>query len=252
MRTPPTVGSTEDDAFQKLLLEFSGAASKGLSAPEILRLFCRSTRAYFEVSGAYVWYFTAPDQLVGAESDGWMAERFRNARLKTSESPVAGEAIRRKKAVCANSLNSSHSPAAEFNAKSMMAVPVVVFNEVIGAAMFLHASDPGFFDQDYAAKATIMAGQLGSFLEAQRLSAQAREEQRRAGILAEVAQSLHADADLAVLVEAVADRLRALLRTPLLCILVRGTTGFDLWAVATENPTLGMSVRSRHDRKSFD
>src|SRR5439155_13133331 len=110
---------------------------------------------------------------------------------------------------------------------------------------------PGFFDQDYAAKATIMAGQLGSFLEAQRLSAQAREEQRRAGILAEVAQSLHADADLAVLVEAVADRLRALLRTPLLCILVRGTTGFDLWAVATENPTLGMSVRSRHDRKSL-
>jgi hypothetical protein len=116
LRTPPTVGSTEDDAFQKLLLEFSGAAAKGLSAPEILRLFCGSTRAYFEVSGAYVWYFTAPDQLVGAEADGWMAERFRNARLKTSESPVAGEAIRRKKAVCANSLNSSHSPAAEFNA----------------------------------------------------------------------------------------------------------------------------------------
>jgi two-component system NtrC family sensor kinase len=251
LRTPPTVGPTEDDAFQKLLLEFSGAAAKGLSAPEILHLFCRSTRAYFEVSGVYVWYFTAPDQLVGAEADGWMAERFRNARLKTSESPVAGEAIRRKKAVCANSLNSSHSISGEFNAKSMMAVPVVVFNEVIGAAMFLHASDPSFFDQGHSAKATILAGQLGSFLEAQRLSTQAREEQRRAGILAEVAQSLHADADLAVLVEAVADRLRALLRTPLLCILVRGASGFDLWAVATENPTLGLSVRSRHDRKSL-
>jgi len=246
------IGSNDDDAFQKLLLEFSAAATQGLSSPEILQLFCRRTRVYFEVSGAYVWYFTAPDQLLGAEADGSMAERFRNARLKTSESPIVGEAIRLKKAVCANSLNSSrYRVAAEFNAKSMMAVPVIVFNEVIAAAMFLHNTDPAYFDQDHAAKATILAGQLGSFLEAQRLTTQAREEERRAGILAEVASSLHADADMAVLVEAVADRLRSLLRTPLLCILVRGAAGFDLWAVATENPALGISVRSRHDRKSL-
>jgi PAS domain S-box-containing protein len=250
LRAP--VGSSEDDAFQRLLLEFSSAAAKGLSSAEILQLFCRGACSYFEASGVYVWHFTAPDQLVGAEADGWMAERFRNARLKTSESPVAGEAIHRKKAVCANALNTSRYPAAaEFNAKSMMAVPVVVFNEVIGAAMFLHTSDPNFFNPDCAAKATILAGQLGSFLEAQRLSAQAREEQRRAGILAEVAHSLHSEADLAVLLEAVADRLRALLRTPLLCILVRGVAGFDLWAVATENPALAVSVRSRHDRKGL-
>jgi PAS domain S-box-containing protein len=252
LRTPSLSGSGEDDAFQRLLLELSGAAAKGVSSADILQLFCRSTRAYFGVSGAYVWHFTAPDQLVGAEADGWKAERFRNARLKTSDSPVAAEAIQRKKAVYANSLNTSRYPAAsEFSARATMAAPVVVFNEVIGAVMFLHTSDSSFFDQDYASKATILAAQLGSFLEAQRLSAQALEEQRRAGILAEVAHSLHADADLAVLVEAVADRLRLLLRTPLLCILVRGAAGFDLWAVATENPSLGISVRARHDRKSL-
>ena len=89
---PPSVES-HDDAFQRLLLEFSGAAAKGLSSLEILQLFCRSTRAYFDVNGAYVWYFSAPDELTGAEADGWMAERFRNARLKISESPVAGEAV---------------------------------------------------------------------------------------------------------------------------------------------------------------
>jgi len=248
----PMIGSNDDDAFQKLLLEFSAAATQGLSSSEILQLFCRRTRVYFDVSGAYVWHFTAPDELLGAEADGWMAERFRNARLKTSESPIVGEAIRLKKAVCANSPNNSrYRVAAEFNAKSMMAVPVIVFNEVIGAAMFLHNADPAYFDQDHAAKATILTAQLGSFLEAERLTTQAREEERRAGILAEVASSLHADADMAVLVEAVADRLRSLLRTPLLCILVRGAAGFDLWAVATENPALGISVRSRHDRKSL-
>src|SRR5262249_25684512 len=218
----------------------------------MFQAFCRRIPDYFNVSGAYVWHFTAPDQLVGAEADGWMAERFRNARLKTSESPIAADAIHRKKAVYVNSLKATRYPGGpELNAKSMMAVPVLVFNEVIGAAMFLHTSDPDFFDRDCAAKATILAGQLGSFLEAQRLSAQALEEQRRTGILAEVAHSLHPDADLAVLVEAVADRLRLLLRTPLLCILVRGGAGFDLWSVSTENPALAVSVRSRHNRKSL-
>src|SRR5262249_22298598 len=162
-----------DDAFQTLLLDFSSAAAKELSAAEILRLFCRSTRSYFGASGTYIWYFSAPDELVGAEADGWMAERFRNARLKVTETPVTEEAIHRRKAVCASAMNTSHYAAAgEFSAKSTMAVPVFAFNEVVGAAMFLHTSDTNFFSQDDAAKATILAGQLGSFLEAQRLSVQ--------------------------------------------------------------------------------
>ncbi len=199
-----------------------------------------------------MWHFHPPDQLVGAEADGWMADRFRNAHLKTSESAIAQEAIHKKGAVYINALNTKQYPmAAEYGAKSMMAAPLVVFNEVIGAAVFLHNSDPHFFNPNHVVKATILAGQLGSFLEAARLSELAREEQRRAGILAEVAHSLHSESDLAVLVEAVADRLRALLRTPLACILVREPTGFDLWAVATENPALGLSVRARHDRKGL-
>ena len=245
-------GSGEDDPFQRLLLEFSSAAAKGLSPAELLLLFCRSTRSYFGVSGSYVWHLVGQDQLQGAEADGWMAERFRNARLKAHESAVTNEAIRQKRAVFINGLNTARYPiAAEYNAKSVMAVPLVVFDEVIGAAVFLHTTEPCFFSADRAAKATILAAQLGSFLEAARLSGQAREEQRRAGILAEVAHSLHSEPDIGVLVGAVADHLRALLRTPLVCILVREAAGFDLWAVATENPALSLSVRARHDRKSL-
>src|SRR6266480_7387210 len=146
LRTPLPAGSSEDDVFQNLLLELSSAAAKELSSAEILQQFCRSSRAYFGASGAYVWHFSAPDELVGAEADGWMAERFRNARLRTAESPVTAEAIHRRKAVCGNAPNKTHYPATvEFNARSTMAVPVFVFNEVIGAAMFLHSSEPNFF-----------------------------------------------------------------------------------------------------------
>ena len=51
---------------------------------------------------------------------------------------------------------------------------------------------------------------LGRFLKAMRLSERAREEQRRAGILRS-SHSLHSP-DLGMVVEAVADRLRALLQ----------------------------------------
>src|SRR5207245_2749974 len=82
---------------------------------------------------------------------------------------------------------------------------LVVSNEVIGAAVFLHCSDPDFFSEDLAAKATILAGQLGSLLEAGRLTQVSREQHRRAQILVEVAQTLHSMTDAKAVVEAVAD-----------------------------------------------
>ncbi len=243
---------SEDDSFQKLLLAFSSAAAKALSSAEILQIFCRATRSYFQVSGTYVWRLLPPDQIVGAEADGWMADHFRDARLNADESAIANQAIHKKKAVYFNAINTAHDPmAAEYDAKSMLAVPLLISNEVIGAAVFLHTTAPHFFSPDHVAKATIVAAQLGSFLEAIRLSELAREEQRRAGILAEVAHSLHSEPDLALLVEAVADRLRALLRTPLVCILIREATGYDLWAVATQTPAAAVSVRARYDRKDL-
>jgi len=242
----------EDDSFQKLLLTFSAAAAKAVSSSEILNVFCRETREYFQVSGACVWHFLPPDELVGAEADGWMADDLRSAHVHISGSTVVSEAIHKKRPVYFNGLNSAKYPlAAEFNARSAMAVPLMVSNEVLGAAAFLHSSEPHFFTPDHVAKASILASQLVGFLEAMRLSERAREEQRRAGILAEVANSLHASPDLGVVVEAVADRLRALLRTPLVCILVRAATGFEMWAVATEDPEMAVSVRARYDRRDL-
>jgi len=67
----PRSTGAEGDPFQILLLKFSAAAAKAVSAAEILNAFCRETRSYFQVSGVGVWHFLPPDQLVGAEADGW-------------------------------------------------------------------------------------------------------------------------------------------------------------------------------------
>src|SRR5271165_6312204 len=143
-----------EDAFQKLLLKFSEAAAVGTPSPALIQLFCRSTREFFQVDGAYFWRFATPEELVGAEADGLMAEGFRGLRLKAHDSAVAADAIRQRKTVFVNQVDPSRfQMAADFHAQSLMAAPLVVSNEVIGAAVFLKTSQPGFFDDDLAAKA---------------------------------------------------------------------------------------------------
>ena len=132
-----------------------------------------------------------------------------------------------------------------------MAAPLLVFNEVIGAVTFLHDSIDDFFNEDLAAKATILAGQLGSLLEAARLSEVSREEHRRAEILADVAHVLHGTPDVAAVIEALADRLRLLLRTRLVCVLLRREGPFELRAVSAETSATGDSARARHDRQTI-
>ena len=128
----------------------------GTPSPALIHLFCRSTRQFFQVDGVYFWRFATPEELVGAEADGLMAEGFGSRRLKARDSAVAIEAVRQRKTVYVNRVDPSrYQMAAEFHAQSLMAAPLVVSNEVIGAAVFLNASRPDFFNEDLAAKATI-------------------------------------------------------------------------------------------------
>ena len=241
-----------EDAFQQLLLQFSDAAAAGTPSPALMQLFCRSTREFFQVDGVYFWRFATSDELVGTAADGLMAEGFRGSRMKTGESAVAAEAIRQRRTVYVNRIDPArYKMAAEFHAQSMMAAPLVVSHEVIAAAVFLNASQPDFFNDDLAAKATILAGQLGSLLEANRLTQVSQEEHRRAEILTEVAQAVRALPDTSTVAEAVADHLRVLLRTRLVCIVLREGTVLGLHAVAAETPQLAAVVRARYNRRAL-
>jgi PAS domain S-box-containing protein len=182
--------SRSDDSFQELLLHFSQAAAQGGDAAALISLFCQSSREFFHVSGAYFWELVSPDELLGTHADGLLAERFRGAQLslKSGQSAVAVECVRSRKTVYVNNLDTTHYPlAAEYKARSIMASPLIVSGEVIGSVVFLHDSDAEFFDDDMAAKATIIAGQIGSLLEAIRLADVAREAHNQAEALMSLA-----------------------------------------------------------------
>ena len=247
-----SVAPASDEGFQKLLLAIAAKASEGLGAPSLIQFFCQATQEYFQVSGVYFWRCHFADELIGEQAHGKLAERFAGMRLPPDQSAVTAEAVRQRRTIFANHPPSAaYSAAREFEARSLMAVPLMVFNEVIGAATFLHDSREDFFNEDLAAKATILGGQLGSLLEAERLSEASREEHRRAEILADVAHVLHGAPDVSAVIEALADRLRLLLRTKLVCVLLRREGPFELKAVSAETPQLATSARARHDRQTL-
>ena len=39
--------------------------------------------------------------------------------------------------------------ALEFEIRSLLAVPLMMFDDAIGATVFVHTSDPDFFNQDH-------------------------------------------------------------------------------------------------------
>jgi PAS domain S-box-containing protein len=246
------VGPRSDDPFQKLLLRFSEVAARGTPASALIRLFCQATRDFFHVDGVYFWRCDSAEELVGAEADGLMAAEFSGRRLKGRESAVAMEAIRRRTTLYVSDPRPDRYPmVAEFRARSLMAAPLVVSNEVIGAAVFLQASEAHYFNDDLAAQATILAGQLGSLLEASRLAQVSREQQCRAEILVEGSPAVYVVPDASAVAKAMADRLRVLLRTRLVCIFLGEGNTMVLHALAAESAQLETSARSRFDRKGL-
>jgi two-component system NtrC family sensor kinase len=240
-----------DEKFQELLLALAAKATERPDSGALIQFFCRATREFFQVAGVYFWRCQSADELIGQQGDGKLVEVFVGLRLHSVESAVTAQAVRRQRTMLANRVDSTAFPAAaKLEARSLMAAPLVVFNEVLGAVTFLHDRDENFFTEDMATKATILAGQLGSLLEAIRLTEASREEHRRAEILADVAQVLHGTPDVAAVIEALADRLRLLLRAQLVCVLLGRDGPFELRAVSAETPQLANSVRARHDRKT--
>ena len=162
-------GSGRDEDFQKLLARIAAKAGERSGSRALIQFFCNAAREFFKVTGVYFWRCELADELVGEQADGKLVERFIGMRLGPEQSVVTASAVRQRRTMWANHVEPGAFPAAkEFDVRSLMAAPLLVFNEVIGAVTFLHDSDDNFFSDELAAKATILAGQLGTLLEAEK------------------------------------------------------------------------------------
>ncbi len=150
---------------------------------------------------------------------------------------------------------------AECKARAAIAAPLLASGEVVGAIAFVQSALDAGFDNDSVAQVTILAAQLATALEALRLNQLSREEHRRACILVELATALHGLPDVAAVMESIAGRLRLLLHSPAVLVLVQQEKVqqenlqpgkmFQLQAVATEAPRLALSIRSRFEQNNL-
>ena len=96
-----------DDAFQKLLLRIAARAGERSDSKALIQLFCRATREFFKVSGVYFWRSHPGQELVGEQADGKMADRFVGLRVRPDQSAVTAEAVRQRRTIFGNHVNSS-------------------------------------------------------------------------------------------------------------------------------------------------
>jgi PAS domain S-box-containing protein len=170
---------------------------------------------------------------------------------------IAMDAIQKRRPFFANQLDAARYPwLASSRAHAALAAPLLVSGEIIGAITFLKSAPGAGFDDDAVAKVTILAAQLGTALEALRLNQLSREERRRASILVEVASAVHGLPDTAAVMESIADRLRVLLHSPAVLVLIQQEKVqheklFHLQAVSTEAPRLALSIRARFQQNQL-
>ena len=243
----PTSPSRQDDSFQNLLLRLSLACGEGRPFGELISLFCKESRQFFAVDGVYYWKVAEPDQLVSVDADGYLADKFRASSLRLSDRAVAVEAVKTRRTVYVNHLDPKKYPmAADFQAAAVMVAPLIVAGEIIGAVVFLSRDVPDNFNEDLAAKGTILAAHLGSLIENARLMESSREERRRAEVLVQCAQMLHAVLDVNAVVNALTERICELFQVPIATVLVRHHEALEMRGAAAASPELLETVRRTH------
>ena len=199
----------------------------------------------------YFWSRTAEAELLGADADGVEAMGFRGTRLRAEDPSIAWDAVNARRPIVVDHSDAARYPLLhDYGASAAMAAPLLVAGEAVGVIAFVHTEPGPPFDESDAARITILAGQLGTALEALRLGQVSREEHRRASILVEVANALHGLPDTSAVMEAIADRLRELLHSPAVLIYVQREKVqreklFQLEALSTEAARLARTIRAR-------
>jgi len=155
------------------------------------------------------------------------------------------EAIRQRRPRIASSPAAAQDAFRDERARAAIVAPVLMAGEVSGALAVVHEHSDSTFDENAAARLALVAAQLGSALEAFELYQKSREEQRRASVLVEVATALRGLPDTSAVMEGIADRLREILRAPVVLVFVQREKSFELQAVSAEASGLAHAIRAR-------
>ncbi len=150
------LSSPDEGGFARLLARLSSFDRKR-SRASVLRLYCRSARAFFDLHNVSYWDITSPDEAVIRYFDGQPS--FRSGRvIRLGENRLFSRAISRCRVVVSKpSRRAFNLSETVFRSRWCLIVPVLSGSGVRGVFVFMRRSTPGSSDRSIAKQAQIFA-----------------------------------------------------------------------------------------------
>ncbi|MBI2902135.1 MAG: GAF domain-containing protein [Candidatus Methylomirabilis oxyfera] len=174
-----------DAQFQAALAEFVRVCASNIEPTSLLSLVCEQMASRLEVDGCYLWTLDeAAHDLVGAAAFGHKADEFVGLRASLDQQDsVSAKAARTRKPQVVQDVAASElagAPlASRFDSKSLLALPLMAKETVMGVIILNDIRRTGRFDRVRIQRSEIFAHQAATALENARLYSALGDSKRR-------------------------------------------------------------------------
>jgi serine phosphatase RsbU (regulator of sigma subunit) len=157
--------------FQRTMAEIATAVGSSVELTEVLRAVGEQGMRLLNADGAYIWRLEeASREMVSAAAVGHKADKFRNLRLAlTRRSFHVVRAATERRPIVAHGIGSDRRTSQRlnrmFDCQSLLAVPLLLREKVIGVVQFSITGDGAGFDEDQVTQAGILVSQAAAAVE---------------------------------------------------------------------------------------
>lgn len=168
------------EKFQRTLTEIATAVGSSVELTQVLRAVGEQGMRLLNADAAYIWRLDeASRELVSAAAVGHKAEKFQDLRVALSRwSFHVVRAASERRPIAANGVGLDRQASQRlnrmFDCRSLLAVPLIARDKVIGVVQFSATAEGARFEDDQVAEAEILVAQAATAME----NAQLYEEER--------------------------------------------------------------------------
>ncbi len=218
------VAERRERELSERLERVSHALSENLDLRKLLDLICRESVDVFKTHTAFLWLLEG-DELIGFSAYGPGAEKFIGMRYPIYDPHLLGARVaRERKPILINA--ALNSPIVDqkmiqiFDIKSMMGIPLVKGERVLGALMILDSENPQRFDQKHLETASVFGSHAALAIDNAQLYKKAQLHLKHEKALREIDLAITSNLDLSVTLQVVLNQTRTQLRVDACAILL--------------------------------
>jgi sigma-B regulation protein RsbU (phosphoserine phosphatase) len=189
----------KQEQFQRTMAEIATAVGSSVELTQVLRAVGEQGMRLLNADAAYIWRLDeASRELVSAAAVGHKADRFQNLSLALTRRSfhVVRAAIDRRP-VAAHGIDSDRQVSQRlnrmFDCQSLLAVPLLLREKVIGVVQFSITRPGAAFDEDQVAQAKILVSQAAAAVENAQLYEAERGRAEELEVLWRIGQEIAED-----------------------------------------------------------